>query len=137
MNEEFPLSDLYQMFKIGPNCDRCGGPLSEGSGSASIFIPGEGTKTTCMVCPDIRSQLWRKEVNKQMNKEAPVIVYKIRRPDGKFKGNNGWSKHGKTWSCLNDLKGHLRLSKRYPEGTLVVSYELSNPKERPLEDIDV
>lgn len=66
--------------------------------------------------------------------ETIQVVYKIRRPDGKFKGNNGWSKHGKTWSCLNDLKGHLRLSKRYPEGTVVVSYELKDPKERNLQE---
>lgn len=66
-------------------------------------------------------------------------VYKIRRPDGKFKGHGRgiWTKQGKTWSSLNDLKGHLRLSERYPEGTVVVSYELTDPKERPLEDIDV
>ena len=68
--------------------------------------------------------------------ETIQVVYKIRRPDGKFKGNNGWSKHGKTWSCLNDLKGHLRL-KKYPKDYVIVSYELTNPKETPMEDKDV
>lgn len=65
------------------------------------------------------------------------IVYKIRHPDGKFKGHGRgiWTKHGKTWSSLNDLKGHLRLSERYLKGCVVVSYELTNPKERSLEEV--
>ncbi len=68
-------------------------------------------------------------------KISTELVYKIRRPDGKFKGHGRgvWTKQGKTWSSLNDLKGHLRLSERYPEGCTIVSYVLEWHDEVNLE----
>lgn len=60
---------------------------------------------------------------------------KVRRPDGRFKGHGRgvWTKQGKTWSSLNDLKGHLRLSERYPEGCVIVTYRLEREDEENLD----
>ncbi len=116
-------------------CDRCGQDIKEG-GMASIFGPGGAQHFHMGGCPEYTSESSvTRDTGILVDNVERTRVYKIKRPDGKFKGHGRgvWTKHGKTWSSLNDLKGHLRLSERYPEGCTVVIYTLKIENETSLE----